>query len=193
MNLYGSICVSNTAHFFHVLLFMWFICCLLLIMSGNGLWLWRLILSAWHPIRWRPLLCINLYIFSLYYFSGTFLRIWTSTKQMTYLSGSRVITQSESGRLTLAGLLRATTVATEWNSALMDMNQNLSCTEVKITKAFWLASVTLTAEISTNDWLMISWYVHFIVMHWIKLAIIMNEKTKICFLYILLNKHKPLL
>ena len=50
-----------------VLLFMWYICCLLLIMSGHGLWLWRLVLYAWHPIRWRLLLRINLYIFSLYY------------------------------------------------------------------------------------------------------------------------------
>ena len=52
-----------------VLLFMWYICCLLLIMSGHGLWLWRLVLYAWHPIRWRLLLRINLYIFSLYYSS----------------------------------------------------------------------------------------------------------------------------
>ena len=47
-----------------VLLFMWYICCLLLIMSGNGLWLWRLVLYAWHPIRWR-LLPVLTFIYSL--------------------------------------------------------------------------------------------------------------------------------
>ena len=44
-----------------VLLFMWYICCLLPIMSENGLWIWRLILSAWHQIRWRPFLPYTLY------------------------------------------------------------------------------------------------------------------------------------
>ena len=36
-----------------VLLFMWTICCLLPIMPGNGLWLWKLNLFALHLIRYH--------------------------------------------------------------------------------------------------------------------------------------------